>query len=338
MKNNTMKNSASNSSTIQAQTQQLLPIITQALSVLQYSEIAHQRIGQQSTGQTKIGKAHSIENNRYEGLTRAKHSQFGSVMIKWQLDSHNSYFLSGLNHEVNVLISLNDLLLNQTNSTAIAPSVLAYHNLDIQVLGQSQQLTVLVMCYYASGNLAKQLRHQNHSLLTDTQKHHFINQTAHLIAELHHAGWLHNDIKPNNILLDRRLTDEGQNRSRMPDLLITDFALAERVDARVESKLAGTPAYLAPERWQGEGATVQSDVYAFGIMMVEILTGRRPFKINPQSSDPMIDWATQHCQHPIPRLPTEYSHYQCIVDGALAKRIEKRYQTMDKVILDLEEL
>lgn len=339
-----MKNSASNPLIIQAlhaHAQQLLPTVTQAFSVLQYGEIVHQRIGQTNTAHTEKSQntqTQHIRKTGYQGLTRATHSQFGRVMIKWQLVSHASEVSSDLAHEINVLTSLNHLSQTQNHIAAIAPLILAEHNLDIQLLGQTEQLTAMVMCYYPNGSLAKQINSQKHGLLTDKQKHHFIKQTALLIANLHNAGWLHNDIKPSNILLDGISIDSANNSSKMPNLLMTDFALAEKNDKQRKAHLAGTPAYLAPERWQGQAATVQSDIYAFGIMIVEILTGKRPFNINTQSSDPMIDWATQHCQKPIPRLPTEYNHYQFIVDVALAKRVERRYQSMEVILEALKNL
>ena len=323
-----MKNNASHPLTIQAlqaQAQQLLPVVTQALSVLQYSEIVHQRLAQQRT-----------KDNSYQGLTRAQHTEFGSVMIKWQLNGYNSHVSSDLDHELHVLTSLNELSQNPNTPKPFVPSVLAYHKAAIQALGQHQQLTVLVMPHYPNGSLAKPLNGQRHSLLTEAQKHHFIHQAAHLVANLHNAGWLHNDIKPSNMLLDSALSDDIHGRNTMPNLLMTDFVLAQRITDRIESNFAGTPAYLAPERWQGLRATVQSDIYAFGIMMVEILIGERPFKITVQSHHPMMDWATQHCQQPIPRLPLKYGYYQRIVDKALAKRVEKRYKTMDEIRLDLD--
>jgi len=332
-----MKNSASNPSIIQvlqAQARTMLPIVTQALLGLQYSEIVHQRLAQQTHDIDK----QDVENHYYQGLTRAQHSQFGHVMIKWQLNHHDNYHSADLSHEAHVLKSLDNLAQNQSHSVVIAPSVLAYHKIDIQVLGQRQQLTVLVMRYYSSGSLAKQLNGQTHSSLTDAQKYHFIHQAAHLIAKLHHTGWLHNDIKPSNFLLNSAPKDENTNYRIMPNLLMTDFALAAKIDHSTKSNPAGTPAYLAPERWQGQSATIQSDIYAFGIMMVEILMGERPYKISVQSIDPMIDWTTQHCQKPIPKLPSQYSHYQFIVNGALAKRVEKRYKTMEEVLVDLERL
>ena len=332
MKKNTMENSASNLSNIQAlqaHAQQVLPLITQALSAKHYREIVHQRISsQQSKG----------SETDYQGLTRAQHSEFGSVMIKWQLSADSNLKSADLNHEANVLKFLYDLAQNQKNVPAIAPPILGYDNLTVQILEQPHYLTIVVIPYYPSGSLATQINAKNHSLLTNHYKHHFILQSAHLIANLHNVGWLHNDIKPSNILLDSLLPNSADNSMVMPDLLLTDFALAECLSAPILASPAGTPAYLAPERWQGQGATLQSDIYAFGIMMFEILMGERPFRVNKQSSDQMIEWATQHCQQPIPTLPLEYSRYQYIVDQTLAKRVEKRYQSMDEVLEGLERL
>ena len=326
-----MENNASNLSNIQAlyaHAQQLLPIITQALSAKHCDEIAHQRLSQQSNG----------SETDYQGLTRAQHPKFGSVMIKWQLSADSNQNSADLNHEASVLKFLTALTQNQNHLPAIAPSILAYDTLMVQILEQPHYLTIVIMPYYPSGSLATQIKSKSHSLLTNQYKHHFILQSAHLIANLHHIGWLHNDIKPSNILLDGLLRSSANNSSEMPDLLLIDFTLAECLGAPILASPAGTPAYLAPERWQGQGATVQSDIYAFGIVMVEILMGVRPFKINTQSSDPMIDWATQHCQKPLPKLPTECSHYQFIVNKALAKRVEKRYQSMEEVLKKLERL
>lgn len=325
-----MENSASNLSNIQAlqtHAQQVLPLITQALSAKHYREIVHQRISSQQNKGSETD---------YQGLTRVQHPEFGSVMIKWQLYEGSDQNSTALNHEAKALQSLASLTKN--NLTAIAPPILAYDNSIIPTLEHSQQLTIIVMPYYPNASLATRINANNHSLLTPQRKHHFIVQSAHLITNLHSAGWLHNDIKPSNILLDGLLPNSADNSRVMPDLLLTDFALAECLSAPILASPAGTPAYLAPERWQGQGATLQSDIYAFGIMLYEILTGERPFRVNKQSSDPMIEWATQHCQQPIPTLPLEYSRYQYIVDQALAKRVERRYQNMDEVLDGLERL
>ena len=328
-----MKNNASNPSIIQAlqaQAQQLLPVITQSLLAENYSEIIHQRLSQQSSG----------SELDYQGLTRAQHLQFGRVMIKWQLSADANQNSAGLTYEADVLISINKLSNDQRNFqnrfSAIVPPVLVCKNITLPILERSQNLIILVMPYYPNASLAKQLSAQKHLLLTDAQKHHFILQSAYLIHHLHNIGWLHNDIKPSNILLEDSLPNNTDNSGITFNLLLTDFALASAVYHPRVANTAGTPAYLAPERWQGQCATVQSDIYAFGIMLYEILVGERPFNVDLHNDERLREWAILHCQHPVPILPLEYRHYQDIVDKALAKRIETRYQSMDEVLRDLE--
>lgn len=314
---------------LQTQAQQILPTLTTLFSSLNYSEISHQRISQQSNN----------NEHDYQGLTRAQQPQFGRVMIKWQLTAVTNQNSSGLTHEADVLKSINNLSANQnrfpSSLSAIAPPILAYESLGVQISAQFSQLILLVTPYYLKGSLATQLNARNYSSLTAQRRHHFMVQSAHRIANLHNAGWLHNDIKPSNILLDDFLPNHAEDSRIKADLLLTDFALAACLNAPILASPAGTPAYLAPERWQGQHATVQSDIYAFGIMMVEVLMGERPFNINSGSNEPLREWATQHCQQTIPTLPLEYSHYQSIINKALAKRVERRYGSMDEILSDL---
>jgi eukaryotic-like serine/threonine-protein kinase len=102
-----------------------------------------------------------------------------------------------------------------------------------------------------------------------------MTETLAALAAAHARGVLHRDIKPSNILLQQ----DGHTK-------ITDFGIAKSFDIRkdpgplyddmtVTGVVLGTPGYLAPERRSGHPATVQSDLYSVGAVMVESLTGRR---------------------------------------------------------------
>jgi serine/threonine-protein kinase len=85
------------------------------------------------------------------------------------------------------------------------------------------------------------------------------------LAAAHDRGVLHRDLKPSNVMID------GRGRAR-----ITDFGLAVVSGVNVEDgTTSGTPAYMAPEQFQGRGSTIQSDLYALGLVLYEISTGRK---------------------------------------------------------------
>ncbi len=87
------------------------------------------------------------------------------------------------------------------------------------------------------------------------------------IAAAHDHGVIHRDLKPANVMID------GRGRAR-----ITDFGLAIVEDSSAHHVNAGTPAYMAPEQLAGHPATVQSDLYAFGLILYELFTGKRAFE------------------------------------------------------------
>ncbi len=109
------------------------------------------------------------------------------------------------------------------------------------------------------------------------------------LAAAHDRGVLHRDLKPANVMLDGR----GQVR-------ITDFGLA--VAARVgprEADGSGTPAYMAPEQLTGGGASIQSDIYALGLLLYELYTGKRAF------SAPSLEELIDRKQHEMPIAPSK---------------------------------
>ncbi|WP_169391923.1 MULTISPECIES: protein kinase [Psychrobacter] len=283
---------------------QLLPKLTEKFRDFGYLNICHQRLSQQKDNFLS-----------YQGLTKAEHSSFGTVMIKWSLSPQS---FSELSHEISVLKDLSKI----EKTSKIVPKLLAVESSSFIFLDKAYRFEFLVMPYFAS-SLNKQIR----QLTSLEQKQELLIKSAQIINNFHQSGWLHGDIKPSNILID--------NSKHERQLLLTDFALSKQVSNSESSNVAGTPAYLAPECWHGQGLSLQSDIYAFGIMMVEILMGKRAFSIGKTNPNYAKAWATAHCQNPIPILPIDYQQYQPIINKALAKRQAQRYQSMSKIIKDL---
>lgn len=84
------------------------------------------------------------------------------------------------------------------------------------------------------------------------------------LAASHDRGVIHRDLKPANVMLD------GRGKAR-----ITDFGLAAAAGASSDGEIAGTPAYMAPEQLAGGAVSAQTDIYALGLLLFELFTGRR---------------------------------------------------------------
>ena len=129
-------------------------------------------------------------------------------------------------------------------------------------IGEVDGLTFLSMEYVAGEDLASLAKR-----IGRLSPHKALDLSRQLCAGLaaaHDRRVLHRDLKPANLMLD----DNGQLR-------ITDFGLAG-VAGDVGPR-AGTPAYMAPEQLTGQPATVQTDIYALGLVIYELFTGQRPF-------------------------------------------------------------
>jgi len=99
-----------------------------------------------------------------------------------------------------------------------------------------------------------------------------LGQIADVLDHIHRHGIIHGDIKPENIML----VHEHDGTRRRDSVRLIDFGLAQR-HGTANDRVDGTPQYLAPERAQGAPATVQSDIYALGVLGYELLTGTLPF-------------------------------------------------------------
>jgi serine/threonine-protein kinase len=130
-------------------------------------------------------------------------------------------------------------------------------------VGEAEGLPFLSMEYVDGEDLATLLRRIGR--LSQDKALDIARQLCAGVAAAHERGVLHRDLKPANVMID----GHGQVR-------ITDFGLAA-LAGDVENVRAGTPAYMAPEQLAGREATVRSDIFALGLVLYEVFTGRRAF-------------------------------------------------------------
>ena len=155
-----------------------------------------------------------------------------------------------------------------------------------------------------------------------------VRETGLALAYAHRREMIHRDIKPGNIML----TEDGRT-------MLMDFGLAKLVDAphlTVEGKISGTPYYMSPEQIQGLPLDTRVDIYALGVVMYQMLTGRLPF-----TAENEMAVLFQHIRD-IPSLPTHFvpelsRGTEFITLKALAKRPGDRYQTMEAMLADLDD-
>jgi predicted Ser/Thr protein kinase len=128
------------------------------------------------------------------------------------------------------------------------------------------------------------------------------------LAAAHDKGVLHRDLKPGNVMID------GRGRAR-----ITDFGLAVAAgEDRDGLEVSGTPAYMAPEQLAGKGSSVQSDLYALGLVLYELFTGRKAFE-----AATLAEWRHKHSQEPPTAPSTVTPGLDAAVERAILRCLEK---------------
>lgn len=166
-------------------------------------------------------------------------------------------------------------------------------------------------------------------------------QIAEGMWEAHRHGVYHRDIKPANVMMDSRacvkILDFGLSRfdQHEPNPSETAETFATRISN--ENTTGGTVPYMSPEQLRGEPADARSDIFSFGVLIYECLTGRLPF-----SGETSIDvmHAILRAPHTPLRslLPQISPAWETLVDQCLAKSREQRYASMDAIVETLRSL
>lgn len=146
---------------------------------------------------------------------------------------------------------------------------------------------------------------------------------AEALGCAHDQGIVHRDVKPENVLFDK-----------LDRPLLADFGIAlnDVRQARVtrEGATIGSSGYMSPEQARGQPVDGRSDLYSLGVLCHELLTGELPFV-----GTDALAIALAHIERPVPRLPVTRRVWQPLIDKALAKHPDARFQSAEEMLAAL---
>ncbi|GAB4457130.1 MAG: hypothetical protein Kow0070_08520 [Anaerolineales bacterium] len=188
-------------------------------------------------------------------------------------------------------------------------------------VGEENGQPYFVMRYMNGGSLAERIKQK---VMSVEEAARILGQIAPGLDEAHSKGIVHRDLKPSNILFDAKGTP-----------YISDFGIAKLSQSQASSvtgsAIIGTPAYMAPEQAAGETVDGRSDIYALGIILFEMLTGRQPYE-----ADTPMAVAIKHITDPVPHIleanPSLPADVDAIIQTAMAKRKEDRFSTAMELV------
>lgn len=155
-----------------------------------------------------------------------------------------------------------------------------------------------------------------------------MNAMTSALQYAHDSGVVHRDIKPGNILLTSRSSDIILGKQLPADFepILTDFGLVRFIDSHQHTtgsgQIAGTPSYMSPEQARGDLTDGRTDIYSLGIVLYEMLAGHLPFE-----AETTMGLLMKHISEPPAPIPGLPATMQLVLDRALAKNLDERYQT-----------
>jgi eukaryotic-like serine/threonine-protein kinase len=189
-------------------------------------------------------------------------------------------------------------------------------------LGVADDHVYIAMEYFPGGDLRSRMR----EAMPWAEALAYLRQLAAALGALHAIGVLHRDVKPGNVLLREDAS-----------VAFIDFGLARQLglesDITGTGAIFGTPHYMSPEQGHGLPLDERSDLYSLGVVLHEMLTGRKPFV-----AESPLAVIYMHAHAPIPRLAPSAQHLQPLLEALLAKQAAGRPASGEEIVARIDEL
>ena len=193
-------------------------------------------------------------------------------------------------------------------------------------VGEENNQPYFVMRFMNGGSLSERIKA---GIMSVSDAARILDQIAPGLDEAHAKGFVHRDLKPSNILFDSK---------GIP--YISDFGIAkisQGSGTMTGSGIIGTPAYMSPEQATGDPVDGRADIYALGIILFEMLTGKQPYE-----ADTPMAVAIKHVTDPVPRIlnvnPNLPADMDLIIQKAMAKSRDDRFSTAVEMVQTLKEV
>jgi eukaryotic-like serine/threonine-protein kinase len=266
-------------------------------------------------GAAEVWKAFDPELHRYVAI-KLLHTDLRTDPQFTTRFSHEARFVAALHHP-----NIVQIYAFQTT-----------HSLDMH-----DPIAYMVMDYVEGETLAQYIRKTSHAgkFPAPTDIVHLFASIGQALDYAHQEGMIHRDVKPSNILLDKR--HSGPNSMGEP--VLTDFGVAKIMGASSDTMTGmwlGTPRYVSPEQAQGYPLTTQSDIYSLGVILYEICTGVCPFR-----SENALAILMQHIRSaPLPPdliNPALPSALTTVILRAMAKKPAERFSSASALTIAIAE-
>lgn len=253
----------------------------------------------------------ALQHSQFELKTKVRSLSFGRRLYFGQL-GEESYWLK-VQHKQGVKPSedgfVNEFQFYQSlqhiaNSQILLPAQLIHD--PIIIAGEQYEKGLLLPhCPAHFATSAESLT------LEDIQS--YLLDSLSAVMDVYRCGYLHGDLKAEHFV-----RYAGQVR-------LIDFEQVWSIMEPQSQSLDATPRYMAPELFQGESKTLQSEIYALGIIWLEWLS---QIRLSARSYE---DWAYLHCQHLKIQLPEKYQQFQPVLMGMLARHKTHRFCSFQQV-------
>jgi len=198
----------------------------------------------------------------------------------------------------------------------------------MKVFPDDDRSQIYMVMEWVEGKLLRQILNDQKKLPTERAVKIALG-ICDALGYIHQHGVVHRDLKPENIMVD------AGDRIKLIDFGIAGQAGARRLTFSKLSQVMGTPEYISPEQVKGKRGDGRSDIYALGVMLYEMLTGKAPF----QGLNPFAIMNDRLMNNPIPPRevdPTISPELQEIIYRAIERDPKNRYASAHEMALDLQ--